>query len=361
MNLPVYTITTITFLILTLSSCQSAADKTTVAEQPAIIQPVFVTDTVPNDTDDPAVWINYADPSASLVIGTDKDSSGGLYVFNLKGRMDTVRSVRGLQRPNNVDIEYGLMLNGRPVDIAVTSERFTHQLRVYSLPDMKPVDNGGLPVFEGETQPEFRDLMGISLYKDPTGNIYAIAGRKTGPTDNTYLWQYLLKDDGTGHVKAELVRKFGKYSGKKEIEAIAVDDRLGYVYYSDEQVGVRKYYADPKKGNEELALFADTGFAGDHEGISIYTTSDTTGFILVSDQQADQFRIFPREGKQGAPHEHPLLRTVKVATHESDGSESVSVPLGPDFSKGIFVAMSDNRTFHFYRPEQVLGDSLLKK
>ncbi|MCG2616178.1 phytase [Terrimonas sp. NA20] len=363
MNLPAYKITTLAFLASVLVACQDTENKPTetTPEQPAVLQPVVITDTVPNDTDDPAVWINHANPAESLIIGTDKDSSGGLYVFDLKGKMDTVRSVRGLGRPNNVDIEYGLILNGKPVDIAVTTERFTHKLRIYSLPDMKPVDNGGIPVFEGEKQPEFRDLMGISLYKDPAGNIYAIAGRKTGPTDNTYLWQYLLKDDGKGNVKAELARKFGKYSGKKEIEAIAVDDKLGYIYYSDEQVGVRKYYADPAKGNQELALFADTGFAGDHEGISIYSTSDSTGFIIVSDQQADQFKIFAREGTAGAPHQHTLLRTVKVAAHESDGSESVSVPLGPDFPKGIFVAMSDERTFHYYKPEQLLGDSLLKK
>lgn len=360
MRLPIIQTAAIILLLLDLCSCRSAAEKTNTENPlPGIVQPVVITDTVPNDTDDPAVWVNHADPAASLVIGTDKDSSGGLYVFNLKGKMDTARSVRGLQRPNNVDIEYGLMLQGKPVDIAVTTERFTHKLRVYSLPDMKPIDNGGLSVFEGETQPEFRDLMGVALYRDTNGKVYAITGRKTGPTDNTYLWQYLLTDDGTGHVKAELVRKFGNYSGKKEIEAIAVDDRLGYVYYSDEQAGVRKYYADPQKGNQELAFFAQQGFAGDHEGISLYATSDTTGFILVSDQQADQFQVFPREGSKGAPHDHPLLRTVKVAAHESDGSEMVSIPLGPDFPAGIFVTMSDNRTFHFYRPEQILGDSLL--
>jgi len=362
MNLPVFKLTGGILVIATIISCNDEPAKTA-ADQPTgqlIVKPLYVTDTVLNDSDDPAVWINSADPAASLIIGTDKDSSGGLYLFDLKGKLDQVRSVRGLRRPNNVDIEYGLILNGKPVDIAVTSERFTHKLRIFSLPDMKPADNGGIPVFEGEKQPEYRDLMGISLYKDPSGNIYAIAGRKTGPSEN-YLWQYLLKDDGTGHVKAELIRKFGKYSGKKEIEAIAVDDKLGYIYYSDERVGVRKYYADPAKGNEELALFADTGFAGDHEGISIYTTSDSTGFILVSDQQADQFRIYPREGRAGAPHDHPLLRTVKVSAHESDGSESVSVPLGPDFPRGIFVAMSDNKTFQLYRPEAILGDSLLKK
>ena len=237
----------------------------------AKVEPTATTDTTVHDTDDPAVWINPEDPSQSLIIGTDKEADGGLYVFDLQGNMIPEKNVLGLQRPNNVDVEYGLMLNGQPTDIAVTTERLTHQLRIYSLPDMKPVDGGGIPVFEGETGEEYRDLMGISLYKRPSDNaVFAIVGRKTGPRDGTYLWQYALEDDGQGHVKATLVRKFGAFSGKAEIEAIAVDDALGYLYYSDETVGVRKYYADPEKGNEELALFATEEFTEDHEGISIY-------------------------------------------------------------------------------------------
>ncbi len=99
------------------------------------------------------------------------------------------------------------------------------------------------------------------------------------------FWQYLLHDD-LGMVKATLVRKFGEFSGKKEIEAIAVDDTLGYIYYSDEGVGVRKYYADLVKGNKQRALFATEGFTKDHEGISIYSEGNKTGYIIVSDQSA---------------------------------------------------------------------------
>ena len=58
-------------------------------------------------------------------------------------------------------------------------------------------------------------------------------------------------------------------SVEKEIEAIAVDNELGYVYYSDEQAGVRKYYADPEMGNEQLASFTKR-CKRDHEGIAIY-------------------------------------------------------------------------------------------
>ncbi|MEO6498712.1 MAG: phytase, partial [Mucilaginibacter sp.] len=60
------------------------------------LKPVIVTDTVANDTDDPAIWINPADPAKSLVVGTDKDQDGALYVFNLEGKI--VNKVPHLKR-----------------------------------------------------------------------------------------------------------------------------------------------------------------------------------------------------------------------------------------------------------------------
>jgi 3-phytase len=323
-----------------------------------IISPLVITEAVKYDTDDPAVWVNPTDASKSLIIGTDKNQDGALYVFDLGGRIIQDKVIRNLQRPNNVDVEYGLLFGGKKTDIAVVTERVTHKLRIFSLPDMKPIDGGGIPVFEGEVGREFRDLMGISLYKSPSGAIYAIVGRKSGPINGGYLWQYLLEDNGNGALKSTLVRKFGTYSGKKEIESIAVDDQLGYIYYSDEGVGVRKYYAEPSKGNEELALFAKTGFSEDHEGISIYQLTPTSGYILVSDQGANKFHVFSREGSKENPNEHQLLKVVEVQATQSDGSETISVPLGKSFTKGLFVAMSNNKTFHLYRWEDIAGKAL---
>ena len=334
-----------------LSSC---GDRT-----PAVA-PVLSTEPVQFDSDDPAIWINRQDPSRSLIIGTDKDENGALYVFDLKGRIFSEKVVRGLKRPNNVDVGYDLPVGKDTVDFVVTGERLNSMLRVFSVPDMKPLDKGGFPMYEGETGPEYRDLMGVALYQRPSDHkTFVIMGRKNGPTDG-YLWQYLLEADSLGQLQATLVRRFGKFSGVKEIESIAVDHELGYIYYSDENVGVRKYYADPEKGNEELALFGTEGFTDDHEGISIYDTGNGKGFILVSDQQANMFRIFPREGAKGNPHQHDLIKAVKVSTNESDGSEITSIPLNDTFKRGLFVAMSDNKTFQYYRPEDIL-DSLIKK
>lgn len=327
----------------------------------AEVKPAVVTEPVQFDSDDPAIWLNPQDPAKSLVIGTDKNEQGALYVFDLDGKIILDKVVRDLKRPNNVDIVYGLILNGKPTDIAVTTERMTHKLRLFSLPDMKPVDNGGLEVFSGETGPEYRDLMGIALYTAKDGNKYAVVGRKNGPLTGGYIWQYLLGDDGTGRVKATLVRKFGEYSGKKEIESIAVDNELGYIYYSDEQVGVRQYYADPKMGNKQLALFGTTGFKADHEGISIYKLTATTGYILVSDQGANRFQIFNREGTKTDPFAHRLLKIVPVAARQSDGSDVTASPLNQKFKHGLFVAMSDDKTFHFYRWEDIAGKELSLK
>lgn len=352
-----FSFSTILF-VLALTACNQQnsdkqTDSKTAATDSAVIRPVIITDSVVHDTDDPAIWLNHADPSGSLIIGTDKDQDGALYVFDMKGKVLNDKVVRNLKRPNNVDIAYGLSLGGKTVDIAVVTEREANQIRIFSLPDMKAVDHGGMEVFKGDS---LQAPMGISLYTRPSDKaIFAIVGRKTGPADG-YLWQYRLEDDGTGNVKGTLVRKFGKYSGKKEIESIAVDNELGFVYYSDEQVGVRKYHADPDSADRQLALIPNNGFAEDNEGISIYKTGPKTGFILISDQGADQFHIFRREGEANDPNTHPLVRIVKVAAHQSDGSEVTSTPVLPQFPKGLFVVMSEGKVFHYYRWEDIIGD-----
>ncbi|BFO67550.1 phytase [Chryseobacterium sp. KCF3-3] len=299
------------------------------------LKPAVITETVVHDTDDPAIWINPQDASKSIIIGTDKDTDGGLYAFDLNGKI--INKVLGLKRPNNVDLEYGFILNGERTDIAAVTERETNKVKLYSLPELKEV--GEISVFEGETE---RGPMGVSMYKNPeTGDIFVIAGRKSGPADG-YLWQYRLVEKN-GSVTGEVVRKFGKYSGLKEIESIAVDDEMGYIYYSDEQFGVHKYYADPEKGNEELSVFGKGDFKSDVEGISIYPTAKGKGYILVSNQQNDTFNVYLREDQSKG-----RIAEIPVSTLESDGSEVTNVNLGPKFPKGVFVAMSNGRIFHFY-------------
>jgi len=307
------------------------------------VKPTAVTQVLPHDTDDPSIWIHPTDASKSIIIGTDKDTDGGLYAFDLNGKI--LKKSIPLKRPNNVDIAYGLLIDGKKVDVAVTTERESNTIRIFSLPDLNPIDNGGIEVFEGES---LRDPMGIALYTRPSDKkIFAIVGRKSGPS-GSYLWQYELSGAGK-FATAKVVRKFGAYSGKKEIEAIAIDNELGTVLYCDEQFGIRKYKADPAlNDNKELALFGKTGFKADNEGIAIYKKTDSTGYILVSDQQANTFMVYPREGAKGNPNAYPLLAEIPTSTIECDGADVTSVNLGGKYKNGLFVAMSNGMTFHYY-------------
>lgn len=256
-----------------------------------VIAPDVITEKTLHDTDDPAIWINPNDASKSIVFGTDKETDGAIYAFDLDGKIIKDQTIRGLKRPNNVDLEYGFQLNdSTKVDVIAFTERERQQIRLFSVPDMKPLDNGGFKVFEDNTEPEANLPMGIGLYKSPkTKDIYAIVGRKTGP-ELGYLYQYKFISDSLG-IHTELVRKFGEFSGKKEIEAIAIDDKNGVVYYSDEGHCIRTYYAEPSKGDEEISCFGGEYFKADIEGIAIAKYADK-GFLIVSNQQAGTFNIF---------------------------------------------------------------------
>ncbi|WP_109832720.1 phytase [Reichenbachiella versicolor] len=335
----------ILFIALVAIGCQSK----NVSESIIKLKPKYTTSPVQYDSDDPAIWINPIDPAKSLILGTDKyeDEKGGIYVFDLEGKSIDSLKVKGVDRPNNIDILHGVVWDSVKLDIAVFTERGKKRIRVYQLPEMKSIDGGGIPVFEDS---DSRAVMGVALsWRKSDSTAYAIVSRKgEGSPANGYLYQYKLNLD-SGKVSGELVRKFGKFSGGHgEIEAIAVDDQMGYIYYSDEWFGIRKYYVDPAMGDEELASFGLDGFKEDREGISIYSTSDSTGYILVSDQQANVFRVFPREGTNKDLHEHPLIKVVPVSTNESDGSEVSSVSFNSDFPNGLFVAMSDDKTFQIY-------------
>jgi len=186
--------------------------------------------------------------------------------------------------------------------------------------------------------------MGIALYKSAiTNNIYAIVGRKTGPKKG-YLYQYQLLSDSLG-VHSKLVRKFGEFSGKKEIEAIAVDNEAGIVYYSDEMHGVRKYYAEPSKGDKELACFGGEYFKEDIEGIAIVKYKHK-GFLIVSNQTNHTFNVFNLNTNE-------FIKEINLGTIETDGCDATTAALGNTFPNGLFVSMNDEKNFFFHDLEKL--------
>jgi 3-phytase len=125
-----------------------------------------------------------------------------------------------------------------------------------------------------------------------------------------------------------------------EIEAVAVDDQLGYVYYADENQGVLKYHADPEhpEASKLLAVFGKEGFEGDREGIAVYSTRGDKGYLLCVDQrpQRSVVYVFPREGTFANRHDHQQpVAVIHTDSDETDGIEATSYPLGKQFRQRI--------------------------
>jgi 3-phytase len=328
------------------------------------IEAEYSTAQLSNDPDDPAIWVHPDDPARSLIIGTMKVAApaGALVVFGMDGQIR--QTVTGIDRPNNVDVEYGFPLGGRRVDLVVATERLRRQLRVFRVDPAAGgiVDLGAIPILQDQPG-EAGAPMGIGLYRRARdGAVFAIVAPKEGPREG-YLWQYRLTDTA-GRIGAQFVRRFGTFSAttvrpENEIEAVAVDDELGYVYYADEAGGIHKWHADPDHPDaaRELAHFGRTGFRGDREGIAIYSLADGKGYIVCTDQLDDdsEYHIYPREGAPGNPHDHSReIAVVRGGADATDGLEISSAPLGPGLSHGIMVAMnSEARNFLVFRWQDV--------
>jgi len=284
------------------------------------VQALRETPSEPHQTDDPAIWVNPKKPAESLIFGTIKMAApnGAVAVYRLDG--SRLQRIPNIDRPNNIDVAYGLVIGNRKVDVAVVTERLKNQLRVFEIvPGVGLKDLAALPVFD---QP-----MGIGLYTRRSDKaLFAIISRKTGPS-GSYLWQYRISADKTGKLTAVKVREFGTFSGSKEIEAVAIDPEREHVYYSDEGAGIRKYHADPahRDAAKELGLFGTTGWTGDREGIAIHGS-----YVVATDQKPlnSEFHVFARD----------TLKELGVFRVGADTTDGIDIS-----SNGIFVAMNDKK------------------
>ena len=291
------------------------------------VKPLGETQSELFQTDDPAVWIHPTDRAQSLIFGTVKMAApdGAIAAYRLDGTR--LMRVTGVDRPNNIDVAYGLQLGKRRIDIAVATERNKSRLRVFEIvPGKGLADLAALPVFVGESGPQAQP-MGVALYRRKSDQaLFAIVSRKTGPS-GSYLWQYRLSVDTAGKLTAVKVRAFGAYSGTKEIEAVAVDGEREHVYYADEGAGIRKYHADPAhpQAARELALFGQSGWKGDREGIAIHGR-----YIVATDQQKvnSEYHVFSRD----------TLKEVGVFRVGADSTDGIEIS-----PAGLFVAMNDRR------------------
>ncbi len=265
---------------------------------------------VDGDVDDPAIWVDAANPESSAIIGTDK--RGGVEVYDLSGARLHRRDDGKL---NNVDVRGDVVAATNRSDDTVVVYRIGAATR-----ELVPAGrfDAGLEVY------------GMCLYLGSDGVLYAFANSKTG--EIAQLAIDLSGPTATGR----LVRTL---SVPTQPEGCVADDALDILYVGEEDVGIWRFDARPEADTDGV-LVADTGgddLVADVEGLALYRGDGTAGYLLASSQGDNAYAVYRRDDNE-------FLGRFRVTTadgdpvSESDGIDVTSASLGTAFPCGLFVA-----------------------
>lgn len=345
------------------SACATGTGVSFDADGVASVQAVRETTPVATSgdaADDPAIWRNPADPSKSLIIGTDKE--WGLHAYDLTGAL--VASVQA-GKVNNVDLRSDVTINGKPGVLVAASDRTEDpkgRIALYAL-ETSPVSlrRLGHPSVESDGVGE---VYGFCLWRRAADAVFAII-----PFNNGDVRTYALDLSGDTPT-ATLVRdvKLGS-----QTEGCVVDDRTGLLYVAEEEIGIWRMSADPQDTQAPVMIARIDGvnLIPDIEGLAIIPEGETGGHLIAS-SQADSaggggkstYAAYDLETDQLTAHFRVTGSGKVDGATDTDGLEFADGDFGAPFEDGLFVVQDgdnapDNQNFKL-----VPGDAikqLLKK
>ncbi len=299
-----------------------------------IVYPVIETDPVltNNGADDPAIWLHPTNPDSSFFVGTNKLGQGRLELYNLDGTR-FFSTVDGTTY-NNVDVMYDYVLNGDTIDLVGACNKPDTSLDFFKIdPETRTLIN-----ITGDNDVEMSDMYGFSMYNDICNGIfYAFLTRRTV---NGYAYQYEMINTSEGLINIELVRTITNLPSRTE--GMVADPVLGHFYIAEESVGIWKYGARPEDGEVRVLMDSVSGpnLTAAIEGLCIYYSGDSTGYLLASSQGADDFQVYDRAGDNeffGAFEIDDNVEDDVDGVYHADGIDVLSFPLGSMYPNGVFI------------------------
>lgn len=274
--------------------------------------------------DDPAIWRNPADPSASLIVGTDKKA--GLHVYDLGGRD---RFFIDAGRVNNVDLK-DMGEAGVIVAASDRNDRRNARLALFRLDTAAAelVPLGTVAVGAGEAY-------GVCLYRPETG---AGAGR---------LHAFNIIKDGTIR-QVELDLSGAAPTGRivrtmklaTQSEGCVADERTHRLYVGEEDMGVWRFdaRADGPVAGTKIAPADGARLVADVEGVAIAAEGDGNGGYLLVSSQGDHAYAVYRLSDEAYVGRFRIAAGRFGATEETDGIEVIAGDFGPGYPGGLFIA-----------------------
>ena len=312
------------------------------------------TDPVPGTedaADDAAIWVHPDDPARSVVIGTDK-ADGGLAIYDLTGRQIQYLDTDKL---NNIDLRNGFALQGKSTALLIATSRSENTMEAFRI---EPATRRLSEVPASQNGAGFA-VLGTCMYRSPSsGKFYVfITERKGGRVE-----QWEVQEGGAG-ITFSRVRALDVGG---ESEGCVADDEKRLLYIAEQDRAIWRYGAEPDSGNDRVRL-GSVGWFGrlspDIEGLAIYKTREGGGYLIASSQGDDTFHLYDR-GSGAHVGAFRITEGVVDSVSESDGIEVASVPLGPAFPNGLFVAQDghneepdgrkERQNFKFVRWEAIV-------
>ena len=311
-----------------MASCASGPDNSMYP----MVMPVGETEAVASDgdaADDPAVWVNAANPTESLVLGTDKQA--GLYVYDLTG---AVKQFLPSGLLNNVDLRQNVSFApGKTVDLAAATNRSINGVTLFEITNAGEVtETTSFPV--PTTEP-----YGLCVGYDESGYRVFVT-YKTGEVEI-----FTITSDGDGGYTAELgnTLKFAT-----QLEGCSYDEVQNVLFVGEEAAAVWRV---DLQGDTEFARRAidrvgsTTGLIADVEGVDIWRGPTNSGYLVASAQEGNRYIVYER----AAPNR--WVGTFSITdnsdgtidgTSHTDGLTINSSDLGGAFSSGILVVQDDD-------------------
>jgi 3-phytase len=314
---------------LALVAAYDAQSKISNAVTPDLETRPIKAENIDDAADDPAIWVNPSNPSASLIYGSNK--KGGLAVYDLTGEEVAYYPIGNV---NNVDILYNFPLGDSTITLLGCSNRSIQSIDLFRVSTL----DGLLQNIAEDTlavdSSKIDDVYGFAFGKDPkTKKSYAVINGKNG-----HLQQFEIVPGEDGKLKLELVREF---TFDSQTEGMVVDDEQGVLYVGEEGRGIWKLSISPEAGNSKTLLVgsddANPNIRYDIEGLTLFKKGEKS-YLLASSQGNFSYAVFEGNG------DHKYLTSFKITdtpsidgVEETDGLDVVSDSLSPAFPMGLLV------------------------
>ena len=317
---------TIKALALCLLAVPAAADPLALT-----VTAVAETDGTSGDADDPAIWVNPADPAKSLILGADKEA--GLYAYDLTGAQVAFLPDGRL---NNVDLR-PFTLSGQAVTLVGSSRRDDGAMVFHVIEadgTIRQATRFAHPAASAEV-PGTTYIYGFAMAQD-AGGTYALVNFKSG-----HILQYRITE-ADGQLALALVRH---WKVATQPEGMFADDAGGHIYVGEEDAGIWRYPLSPEAAAEPFVADAIPSAClprDDVEGLALHDDG-ANRWLVASAQGVDRAAIYRLQGEEKP--DCVALVEVAAGTHdrvtETDGLDVTATPLGPAFPEGLLVMMDD--------------------